>query len=78
MSCLASDNNTNNDRNDRFVLEPECRTLSGLSRQRRWKMESEGRFPHRIKLGERINAWRLSELHQWMDQVTKERGVKPE
>ncbi len=60
---------------DRFILEPECKAITALSRQRRWELEREGRFPKRVKLGERTNAWRLSELQAWMESATASRAV---
>ena len=38
---------------NRFVREAECKSITGLSRTRRWELEKEGKFPKRIKLGER-------------------------
>lgn len=53
---------------ERFVREPECKKITGLSRTRRWELEREGKFPKRIKLSERAIAWRLSDLISWMKE----------
>lgn len=53
---------------DRFVRETECKTITGLSRTRRWELEKKGKFPKRIKLSERAVAWRLSDLMSWMEE----------
>ncbi|KUJ00569.1 helix-turn-helix transcriptional regulator [Vibrio sp. MEBiC08052] len=60
---------------DRLVREQECRQITGLSRQRRWEMEKDGRFPKRISLGTRSVAWRLSELQAWISEVAETRAV---
>ncbi|GDY28271.1 hypothetical protein AHAT_41610 [Agarivorans sp. Toyoura001] len=56
---------------NRFVRERECAQITGLSRQRRWKMEKQGTFPKRINLGPRTIAWKLSELQQWIEDTAK-------
>lgn len=57
---------------DRFVREAERRRITAISRSQAWKLEQEGRFPARIKLGRRSVVWRLSELTQWLDKQAKE------
>ena len=58
---------------DRFVREPECRQLTGLSRTTRWRLEREGLFPRRRKLSRNAVGWRHSELLDWL-QDTPEAG----
>ncbi|BCK14978.1 AlpA family phage regulatory protein [Vibrio cholerae] len=53
---------------DRFVREAERRRITAISRSQAWKLEKEGRFPPRIKLGSRSVVWRLSDLAQWLDK----------
>lgn len=38
---------------DRFIREKECIALTTLANSTRWKMEQAGKFPRRIKIGER-------------------------
>ena len=57
---------------NRIIREPECREMTGLTRQYRLELEKRGRFPKRIKLAERIHGWRLSEIQQWIDQVAND------
>lgn len=57
---------------DRFVREAECKQITGLSRTRRWELEQIGKFPKRIKLGERAVAWRLSDLMNWMEALAND------
>jgi prophage regulatory protein len=64
---IPSLNSTN-----RFVREAECKTITGLSRTRRWELEKEGKFPKRIKLSERAIAWLLSDLMNWIEERCNE------
>ncbi|MCL1050813.1 AlpA family phage regulatory protein [Shewanella abyssi] len=59
---------------DRFIREPECAHTSTLSRQRRWLLEKEGKFPKRIHIGDRTVVWRLSEVMAWIDEVSADRN----
>lgn len=65
-----------------FNLEPSCRflhdpneralrlkqvcQLTGLGRSMIYQMQAEGRFPQRIKLGERAVGWLESEVRDWL------------
>lgn len=51
---------------DRFIREPECKRLTTLSNTTRWRMEKEGKFPKRIKIGVTAVAYRLSEVQVWI------------
>ena len=49
---------------DRFVREPECRALTGLSRSTRWRLERSGEFPKRRRLSSNgvgcyVPTWRM-------------------
>jgi len=57
---------------NRFVREAECKSITGLSRTRRWELEKEGKFPKRIKLSERAIAWLLSDLMNWIEERCNE------
>ncbi|ELZ1119596.1 AlpA family phage regulatory protein, partial [Escherichia coli] len=37
-----------------------------LANSTRWKMEQAGKFPRRIKIGERAAGYRLSEVQAWI------------
>ncbi len=52
---------------DRFVREDECKNITGLSKTTRWRMEQKGTFPSRVRIGNRIVAWKLSKLNQWLE-----------
>jgi len=40
--------------------------LTGLGRSMIYQMQAEGRFPRRIKLGERAVGWLESEVRDWL------------
>ena len=39
----------------------------GLSRQTIWRLEKEGKFPQRRRLGAKSVGWLEEEVHQWME-----------
>jgi prophage regulatory protein len=41
----------------RFMREPECLKLTGLSRTTRWRLEKVGKFPKRIKISQASIGW---------------------
>ena len=53
---------------DRFVREPECRQITGLSRATRWRLERANRFPKRRQISPNAVAWPLSEIIQWIEE----------
>ncbi len=57
--------------NDEIVLEAECKRISGgLHATTRWRLELQGKFPKRFKIGDpsapngRV-GWSRSELRAW-------------
>lgn len=53
---------------DRAVREAECALMTGISRSQRWKLEKQGRFPHRRRTSLRSHHWMLSEIMAWLDE----------
>jgi prophage regulatory protein len=53
---------------DRFVREPECKLITGLSRTTRWRLERQGEFPNRRILSTNAVGWRLSAIEQWLSE----------
>jgi prophage regulatory protein len=39
----------------------------GLSNTTQWRMEKNGEFPSRIKLGRGAVGWRLDEVEEWLN-----------
>ncbi len=62
---------------DRFVREAERRQITSLSRSQAWKLEKEGLFPPRIRLGSRSVAWKLSDLLKWVNAQSAQNVEKP-
>ena len=50
----------------RFIREPECQNITGLSRTTRWRLEKEGKFPARRKISQNTVGWLSSEIEKWM------------
>jgi predicted DNA-binding transcriptional regulator AlpA len=54
-----------------IVLEPECKALTRLHPTTRWRLEKQGQFPQRFKIGD-LNAfngriaWSRTEIMEWL------------
>ncbi len=59
---------------DRFIRERECRTITGLSRTTRWRLERKGEFPKRKKISPNGVAWLLTEIQSWQANCTSDLG----
>lgn len=51
---------------DRYLREPECFHVTGLSRVTRWRLEKIGKFPKRKKLSANTIGWLESEIIRWL------------
>jgi prophage regulatory protein len=51
---------------ERLLRLDSVMALTGLSRPSLWRMEREGRFPKRQKIGARAVAWRESEIRAFL------------
>ena len=52
---------------DRFIREPECKRITGLSRTTRWRLERAGLFPKRRQISPGgLIAWLESEIQEWL------------
>jgi prophage regulatory protein len=54
-----------------LLLEPECKQLTRLHTTTRWRLERQGKFPKRFKIGDpdAINgrvAWSRDEVLAWL------------
>jgi prophage regulatory protein len=65
---------------DDLVLEPECKQLSRLSSAARWRLEKQGKFPKRFKIGDpdaqngRV-AWSRLEIERWRAERMARRAI---
>ena len=50
-----------------YERENECKTLSGLSRTTRWRLEALGEFPKRRQLASNSVGWIESEVLAWIE-----------
>ena len=53
---------------DRFLREREIRSMTGLSRTTRWRLERVGQFPRRRQISPGAVGWLESEVLAWMNQ----------
>ena len=42
-------------------------SLTGLSRTKLWRLERQGKFPTRIRLGRNSVGWREEEVQNWVE-----------
>ena len=59
---------------DRIIRKPELRKRVPLSDPTIWRMEKEGKFPKRLRLGGNSCGWLESEVDAWMQSRADERG----
>lgn len=59
----------------RVIREPECALLTGTSRCHRWRLERNGGFPKRLRLGEVAHGWLLREVTAWIDERAAARNA---
>ena len=39
-----------------------------------WRKVKDGTFPAPVKLSERVTAWRVEDIHAWMQSFSNDRG----
>ena len=61
-------------KNDRILRKPEVLAKVALSDASVWRLEKQGRFPRRVKLGPQSVGWFESEVDEWMTERAEERG----
>jgi prophage regulatory protein len=52
--------------NERALRLRQVSQLTGFGRSMIYQMQAEGRFPQRVKLGERAVGWLESEVRDWL------------
>jgi prophage regulatory protein len=62
---------------ERLIGEPECREITDLSRSQRWRLERDGKFPRRLRLGPHTVRWRLSEILAWIADLPTASPERP-
>ena len=51
---------------EKFIRFGSLAEMEGLSRTTIYRLEQQGQFPKRVKLGSNSVAWRMSEVLNWM------------
>lgn len=59
----------------RLYDEAQCKDLTKYSRVQRWRLERLGKFPKRVRLGERRIAWVANEIDAWIEERIAERDA---
>ncbi len=59
--------------NDRILRKPEVGFKTGLSDPTIWRMERDGKFPKRLKMGGKSVGWLESEIIAWIQEKIRER-----
>ena len=60
---------------DRIISAKERRNLVPYSDMHIWRLERDGRFPTRIRLGSNRVGWSLHEVQKWIAERKAERGA---
>ena len=60
---------------DRIIGHSELFDMVGLSKSHIARMERNGAFPERIKLGKRKVGWSLKEIQEWVEVRKKTRKL---
>ena len=58
----------------RVIRKPELLNAIGLSDPTVWRLERQGRFPKRIRLGGSSVGWIESEVQAWLEMKKAARG----
>ena len=60
---------------EKFIREPERRSITGVPTSTWYEMMEDGRAPRPVPIGPRAVAWPLSELSEWQAQRIAERDA---
>ncbi len=63
-----------NDQLPRVITRRELRHLVPYTPQHILRLEKKGKFPKRIKVGERRVGWWLHEVMAWLEQKSGKKG----
>lgn len=58
----------------RIIRKPELLNTVGLSDPTIWRMEKDGKFPKRLRLGGNSCGWLESEVNGWLADRAAARG----
>ena len=52
---------------EKMLRRPQVEARTGLSRSTLYDWMKKGKFPQPVKLGERLVAWRESDITAWLE-----------
>ena len=50
-----------------ILRTPDIEKITGLSKVHLWRLEKEGKFPARLKLGGRAVGWHEAAILEWIE-----------
>lgn len=56
----------NQEKNVRYLREPQVFDITKLSKTTRWRLEKKGHFPKRRKLSPNAVGWLENEINDWL------------
>lgn len=59
----------------KMLREKEVKTITGLSRVTRWRLEQQGEFPRKVQLTVRCVGWPEGEVLEWLKARVEARNV---
>lgn len=59
----------------RIITKKELRLIVPYTPQHIARLEKAGRFPKRIRIGERRVGWRLSDIEAWLNERSRVSGA---
>ena len=62
------------EKRQRIIRKPELLNMVGLSDPTIWRMERDGKFPKRLRLGSNSCGWLESEVIIWLTELAEARG----
>ena len=51
-----------------FIRQKQLLPLLGFSAPTLWRKVNSGDFPKPVKLGQNMTAWKISDVHNWINQ----------
>jgi len=61
----------------KIIRKPKVRELTGYSDTTIWRLEKQGRFPKRVRLGEMSVGWYADEVCEWVRLRLRGMGRQP-
>ncbi len=61
---------------DRIISAKERRRFVPFSDMHVWRLEKQGKFPRRIRVGTHRVGWSLGEIQRWIEEKKAERDAE--